>query len=49
MSEAINTALSATGANLRKQDVTANNIANVNARLQEEQGLFRGDGTGRGK
>ena len=30
MSEAINTALSALGATLRKQDVTANNIANVN-------------------
>ena len=30
MSEAINTALSALGATLRKQDVTANNIANAN-------------------
>jgi len=30
MSEAINTALSALRATLRKQDVTANNIANVN-------------------
>jgi flagellar hook protein FlgE len=30
MSAAINTALSALGATLRKQDVTANNIANAN-------------------
>ncbi|MGE5841135.1 MAG: flagellar basal body protein, partial [Deltaproteobacteria bacterium] len=30
MSDAINTALSALRATLRKQDVTANNIANVN-------------------
>jgi flagellar basal body rod protein FlgG len=45
MSEAIHTALSALRANLRKLDVTANNLANANTqRLQEEQGLLEGDG-----
>ena len=44
MSEAINTALSALGATLRKQDVTANNIANANTHdFKKSRGLFRGD------